>query len=194
MAKRPARTEKIRYDGAYVASGFPLVWFDRKPLDRYPLTGFTLGWTSGRTGLTAVQILEDEQYRLNGYAIFRNSDVKRWRPILPHEFLARAADRQRLRPSVPAGLTIHSFKDAVLSAGKAFPLVTIHQERIERGVCYIGKVQHASQRSVILIPISTGAEWEEPESYLLRDITLIQFGGAYERLLDQLCDNRSRAI
>jgi hypothetical protein len=167
---------------AYVANGFPLLQFDR-PIDGDLLLGFALSWNSA---LTLIQVVETSQYQLNGYAIFRNSDVKRWRAIPNDEFYARAAVLQSLRPAVPAGLTITSMKEAISTAGKVFPLLTVHRERIKRGVCYVGKLQRTSQRSVTLRPISPEAAWEEEESYLLRDITLVEFGGAYERLLDQL--------
>jgi hypothetical protein len=36
---------------------------------------------------------------------------------------------------------------------------------------------------VILREISPQAEWEPEETFLLRDITKIEFDGAYERLL-----------
>jgi len=61
----------------------------------------------------------------------------------------------------------------------------IHRERIERGVCSVGKVRRTSQRSATFILISPEAEWDVEESFLLRDITLVEFGGAYERLLLQ---------
>jgi hypothetical protein len=78
---------------------------------------------------------------------------------------------------------IDSIRLALSSAGKVFPLVTIHTERVRRGVCYVGRVLRTSQRALTLLSVSTQAEWEEEQNYLLKDITLIDFGGTYARLL-----------
>ncbi len=80
-------------------------------------------------------------------------------------------------------MSIASTREALSSAGKAFPLVTIHTEKTVRGVCYVGRVIRTGQRAVTLLSISPQAEWDKEESYLLKDITLIGFGGAYEGLL-----------
>jgi hypothetical protein len=184
LSPQLAETASQEYPGAHVANGFPLVEFDRAPIDRYLLRGFALAWTAD---LTVIQIVEDKQYRLNGYAIFRNSDVKRWRPIPSDGFYGKAAIIHELRPEPPVGVTIVSMKEALASAGRVFPLVTIHRERTDHGACYVGKVHRTSQRAVSLILVSHEGEWEgEQESYSLKDITLVEFGGAYERLLDQM--------
>jgi hypothetical protein len=77
-------------------------------------------------------------------------------------------------------------KDALSSAGAAFPLITIHRERIDPKVCYVGKVQRTSQRATTILPISPQAEWESEERYRLKDITFLEFGGAYEILLARM--------
>ena len=168
-------------------NAFPLLEFDRRPIDRHPLIGFALTWNEK---LTLIQPVEDQQYLLNGYTIFRNADVKRWRPIRKDEFRARAAALHKLRPRMPAQVSIASIREALASAGKAFPLVTVHTERVKRGVCYVGRVLRTSQRAATLLDISPEAEWDEEESYLLKDITLIDFGGTYERLLARMAKKR----
>ena len=172
------------YDGAAIG-GFPLVEFDRAPINRNVLRGVALGWNSE---LTLIQVLDDAYFRLNGYAIFRNSDVKRWRPVGPDDFLARAAKLNKLRPSKPAGVRYSSMKEALSSAGAAFPLITIYRERLDRTVCYVGKVRRTSQRATTILPISPQAEWEPEERYQLKDITFLEFGGAYEVLLARMAD------
>jgi hypothetical protein len=88
---------------AFHANGFSLLEFDRKPIDRDPLQGFAIQWNSD---LTLVHLVEDRTFRLDGYAVFRNSDVRRWRPIPKSEFLARAATLNKLRPQKPEGVTV----------------------------------------------------------------------------------------
>src|SRR5580700_2758912 len=104
---------------AAIVNRFPLVEFDRKPLDRHPLWALVITWNSE---LTLVPLMDREQFRLNGYAVFRNADVSRWRCISNYEFRTRAARILRLRPCAPAEVTISSVKEAARSAGEAFPL------------------------------------------------------------------------
>jgi hypothetical protein len=170
------------FEEGFAVNGFPLLEFDRRPVDQHDLVGFALTWNAE---LTLIQPVEKEQFLLNGYSIFRNSDVKRWRPIPKDDFLARAAVLHKLRPRKPAKVRVASVRQALSSAGKAFPLVTIHTERVRRSVCYIGRVLRTSQRALTLLSISPQADWDE-EGYLLKNITLIEFDGTYERLLARM--------
>ena len=169
--------------GEFSINGFPLMEFGRKPIDKHLLGGFAIAWTAD---LTLVHVVEDHTYHLNGYAIFRNADVKWWRPVPPDDFLARAVRLNKLRPSEPDDVTIASMKEAVESAGRAFPLITFHPERTRKGICYVGKMLRTTQRGVSILSISPEAEWDGEDSYLLRDITLLEFGGAYEKLLTRM--------
>ncbi len=172
-----------QFQQAFAVNGFPLLEFDRRPVDQNHLVGFALSWNAK---LTLIQPVEKEQFLLNGYSIFRNEDVRRWRAIPDGDFLARATVLHKLRPRKPANVNIESIGQALASAGKAFPLVTIHTERLKRSVCYVGRVLRISQRALTLLDISPQAEWDDEESYLLKDITLIDFGGAYGKLLERM--------
>jgi len=171
---------------AFHAKGFPLVQFDR-PVDRDLRAGFVLGWDSE---LTLIHYMEAATARLDGYAVFRNSDIKRWRPVPTDDFLARAARLHRLRPSMPPGFAFElmpSMRAAITSAGEDFPLITIHRERIDKRFCQVGRLRRTTSRSLTLLEITPDAEWEDREqNYLLKDVTLLEFGGAYEALLARL--------
>jgi hypothetical protein len=66
---------------AFAVNGFPLVEFDR-PLEPSVAKGFVLGWSRD---VTIIHFMEEERFRLNGYRVFRNRDVKRWRPVTPDD-------------------------------------------------------------------------------------------------------------
>ncbi len=67
------------------------------------------------------------------------------------------------------------------------PLITIHQERLNRNVCFVGKVERVTRRRVTILPISPAGDWEaRQEHYEITDITRIEFGGAYETLLARM--------
>lgn len=165
---------------AFCLKGFPLVQFDRKPIDPDLLTGFVLAFNAK---LTLLQKVDENQFLLDGYSVFRNSDVKRWRSIQPEEFFAKAAKLNKLRPSHPPNVTLASMRDAFSSAGAEFPLLAVHREHLKRGVCEVGKLRSVTQRRAKLHSISPQAEWETEETFVLNDVTLLEFGGAYERLL-----------
>lgn len=77
-------------------------------------------------------------------------------------------------------------KEAVCTAGEAFPLITIHRERMDRSVCFVGRLRRTTQRAVTILEISPQAAWETESRYPINDITLLEFGGAYETLLARM--------
>jgi hypothetical protein len=166
--------------GGFEAGGFPLVEFDRKPFDKCPVRGFAIDWNED---LTLFQDFDTELFQLNGWAVLRNSDIRRYRAIPEGDFLARAIHLQKIRPAIPKGLAIGSLREAAESAGAKFPLLTVYRERIKKDVCYVGKFERASQRALTMREISPQAEWEDEETFELRDITKLEFDGTYERLL-----------
>lgn len=127
-----------------------------------------------------------DSFQLDGYAVLRNSDVRRWRAFPAEDFVARAATFNNVLPSRPPRVNIASMGALVASAKKSPWLITIHRERIRKDVCYIGRVVRASRQSVTIQSITPQAEWEGEESYHFKDITLLEFGGIYENLLSSL--------
>jgi hypothetical protein len=72
----------------------------------------------------------------------------------------------------------------LLSAGMAFPLVTIHREQVDPNVRWIGRVQGVNRGRVSLLEIGPDAVWEDtPEEYRIREITRVNFGGDGENAL-----------
>jgi hypothetical protein len=79
---------------------------------------------------------------------------------------------------------VGSIEELLLSAGRAFPLVTIHRERIDPEVCFIGSVQGIDRGRLSLLEIGPDANWEDsPEEYRVAEITCVNFGGDYENAL-----------
>jgi hypothetical protein len=79
---------------------------------------------------------------------------------------------------------VANIESLLLSAGKAFPLVTIHREQVDPDVCCIGQVQGVSRGRVSLLEIGPDAVWEDtPEEYRIKEITRVNFGGDYEDAL-----------
>jgi hypothetical protein len=93
--------------------------------------------------------LVSDVYGFNGFECFRINDVRDLRPD-PYALFAEAALKKRgeRRPK-KLRVSVANIEDLLLSAGKAFPLVTIHREQVDPEVCWIGRA-HLSGRYSIL--------------------------------------------
>jgi hypothetical protein len=131
--------------------------------------------------------LISDRIRFDGFVCFRISDVSDIRPDPYTEFVEAALDkRAELRPAKPA-VNLETLTGLLLTAGDAFPLVTIHHEITHPDICHIGKVLQVNRGSVWLLEISPNATWDsEPYRHTLRDITQINFGGDYEDALQRV--------
>src|ERR1035438_2675539 len=125
-----------------------------------------------------------DRIRFDGFECSRCSDVKELRPD-PHvsfveTALLKRAERKPKKPRVSVG----GIEELILSAGRAFPLVTIHREQVAPGVCWIGRVLGVDSGRVSLLAIDPDAKWEEaPTEYRVVEITRVSFGGDYENAL-----------
>ncbi len=83
----------------------------------------------------------------------------------------------------------------LLSAGRSFPLVTVHREAIDPEVCWIGRILGVERSRVSLLEITPDATWEEkPECFRLSEITRVNFGGDYETALHLVGGDPGQAI
>lgn len=157
-----------------------LVRFSR-PFEPGTVNGYVLG-IGPKFFLLA---LVSDGIRLNGFQCFRLSDVREL--CVPDEYAAfhEAALRKRgqrfpKKPSVNLG----SLAALLLTAGRAFPLVTIHRENVDRDVCWIGRVTGVRNSRVTLREIGPDALWDDQlGTYRLGEITRVDFGGDYEDAL-----------
>jgi hypothetical protein len=129
--------------------------------------------------------LVSEGIRLNGFQCFRLSDVRKLQ--MPDKYarfheavLKKRGQRIPKKPSV----VVSSLAELLLTANRAFPLVTIHREKVDADACWIGRVVDVRQGRVTLLEIGPGAIWEDDlETYRLSEITRVDFGGDYEDAL-----------
>lgn len=174
-AKRLSTPERIAGLGSRV-----LIRFTR-PVEQGSVMGYVLA-TGPRFFLLA---LVDENIRFNGFQCLRLQDVKNLQ--LPAEcarFVERALKlRGEKRPRTPR-VSVQSVQELLETAGRIFPIVTIHREKTEPEVCHIGRVVSSSESEVSLLEIGPDASWDdEALSYRTKQITRVDFGGDYERAL-----------
>lgn len=102
----------------------------------------------------------------DGFEGFRISDVREFR-LDPHARFAETAlkergERKPRRPRIDLG----SIEKLLITANRHFPLVTIHLERLDPEVCYIGRVVSIERGRVSLLEIQPGAIWDSPQTII----------------------------
>lgn len=172
-----AKTSLSRLQEALQARQF--VRFSRR-FEASPIRGYILD-IGPRFFLIA---LVSDRLWFDGFECFRLSDV---RGVMadPYARFAEAVLRKR-RERMPKNTSVSaaSIEELLLSAGRKFPLVTIHREKVDPSVCWIGRILGVERGCVSLLEISPDAKWQdEPSTYQLKEITRVNFGGDYENAL-----------
>ena len=129
--------------------------------------------------------LVDENIRFNGFQCLRLRDVRNLEvPAKYAGFIETALKlRREKRPRIPA-VVVDSVQELLRTAGRAFPVITIHREVAAPDVCHIGRVVAVSESEISLLEIGPDACWDvDALSYRIREITRIDFGGDYEKAL-----------
>jgi len=157
-----------------------LVSFTR-PFEPGTVNGYVLGIGPKFFHLALVS----DGLRLNGFQCFRFSDVRKL--CVPDKYAAfhEAVLRKRGQrfPKNPP-VSVSSLAELLLTAARAFPLVTIHREKIDPDVCWIGRVIGVRKGRVTLQEIGPDARWDDQIGiYRLSEITRVDFGGDYEDAL-----------
>jgi hypothetical protein len=125
-----------------------------------------------------------DDMRFDGFRCFQISEIRKLRPDPYHTFIEAALKKRKERKPKCPPIQLNTVADILRSANRAFPLVTIHCERVDPDVCWIGRVLDISQGYVSLLEIQPAAIWDaEPTSYRLSRITRVDFGGGYEEAL-----------
>lgn len=120
----------------------------------------------------------------DGFECFRIKDVLSVEPD-PYADFADAAlkKRKQRRPRKPK-VDLDSVQGILHTAGKVFPLLTIHMEKHNPDVCYIGQVCEITVKHLHLRCIDPHAQWDsDAGKYRLSQITRIGFGADYEDAL-----------
>ena len=137
----------------------------------------------------------DDNIRFNGFQCMRLSDIRRLRVPDPYADFTVAALRKRgetlrKKPRV----SLNSLPELLKSANRLFPLVTIQRERAKPDTCEIGRVVEITKSHVSLLEIGPDAIWDdEPTEIPLREITRVDFGGAYEDALHLIGGNSPKS-
>jgi len=154
-----------------------VVEFDRKPLDSQLLCGFVLEFTDR---LTLIHYMDTQRFDLDGYVVFRNSDVRRWRSVPEDSVRIRALQLKSIKPVRKRRLSLASWPQLLDTANKLFPMMIIYRERIHRDACQVGRLVSMNRASLELKEIRPDGSWDDCYRYKFSDLTRVDFGGGYE--------------
>ena len=166
-----------------------LVEFNRKPLDKDSLFGFVLACNDE---FTLVQKFDDGLFVLDGYCVFRNDEIKRFKVYDEDSFLNEVIKLKKLKPKHIPQVSIESWADILQTSTQLFPLLVVERERIDNKICYIGKLEQLKKKSFSLQAIDTDACWIGSFRYKFKDLTKVSFGGHYENTLALVVENREK--
>jgi hypothetical protein len=146
----------------------------------WPIRGYVLD-IGPRFFLMAVV---SDRIWFDGFECFRITDVSEVKKDPYTNFVESALRKRRERVPKKPRVSVASIEALLLSAGRAFPLVTIHREQVDPDVCWIGRILGVERNRVSLLEINPDAKWEDkPNAYRLNEITRVNFGGDYENAL-----------
>lgn len=144
------------------------------------LAGFVVG--IGKVWVL-LALLDPNMY-LNGFAAIRLRDISKVKSPRTGSFVRRALELRGDWPPVGANVDLDGTAELVRTAAELAPLVTLHFERDDPTVCFIGKPVRFTRGSVRLMEVDPQAEWEpSPSKWSLADVTRGEFAGRYEEAL-----------
>jgi len=153
----------------------------RHPKSLCRISGFVVDISDS---LILLQRCDWDTFRLNGYSVIRIDDIESYRCFDKKRWWQfRAVQHFKLKPKAPAGVSVSSLPALLESAAKIFPLLTIHREKNNSEVCYIGKLTEVSRKTFTIEDLNCNAEWTGSRQFKFADVTLVDFGGGYENAL-----------
>lgn len=139
-----------------------------------------------------IELISDSIY-LDGFVCLRLEDVSHVEHPSPSwKFLERALSLRNQQPADDLNVDCKTVSTLLESIPDGVGLVAVHSEKVDPGVCFIGKIASIGKEILKLDTVSPEAEWHtEGMEFRLSDITQINFGGAYEDALYQVVSNSS---
>ncbi|NRA30968.1 MAG: hypothetical protein HRU11_12005 [Parvularculaceae bacterium] len=147
--------------------------------------GWVDGWVIACGDEFVVIEIFDDACRPDGFNCFRFSDVTDVVVPSPRDgFLKRAIAVTGSARQTACGIEPSSIQAILCTGSQNQELTTIHLEEKNPGSCWIGQIQDITDEDVHLTCIDTDGNFhQDTEIYKLADITRVDFGSAYERVL-----------
>lgn len=145
--------------------------------DDLTTTGFAV---ASSDSLILFHRLDTDTFRLNGYTVLRQKDIRLYRVFDTVEsWQFRAVSHFHLKPVRPTGISVASLPALVKSVSLRYPLLTFHPERKDPDVCYIGPLVSMTERTFTIEDLDSNGEWSGPRRMKFSDVTRVDFGDGY---------------
>ncbi len=165
-----------------------VVEFKRKPLKQKTIFGFML---ESNDEFVLIQSFDKQDYTLDGFIVLRWSDIKLYRVYDDAKYyLAEVVKMMNIVPAEKPSISLESWEAILRSANEIFPIVGIHQEHIERGLYWVGKVKQFGKKRYRFNEIDPSANWDRKKTYKYKNLTQVNFDGRYESTLWKVSESR----
>ncbi|KSB88307.1 hypothetical protein AS593_09160 [Caulobacter vibrioides] len=149
---------------------------------------FEDGWVRGYVvGVGPVFLMLAEvgdDVRFDGFGCYRLVEVKNLEPAPYPEFVEAALDKRGEVLPEPPAVALNSIGDILATAGRLFPVLTVHTEAGKASDCHIGAIAGVEGGVAWMQDIGPDAVWEaRPAARPLDTVTRVDFGGGYETAL-----------
>jgi hypothetical protein len=153
-------------------------------------TGFIV---ASSDSLIVFHRLDMDTFRLNGYTVLRDEDIRQYRSFTKTDYWQfRAVRHFHLKPKCPTGISVSSFPELLKSVAERYPLIAFHPEKKNPDVCYIGPLVSMTKHTFVIEDLNSNGEWSGPRRMKFSDITRIDFGGGYEEALAVTAPKRAK--
>jgi hypothetical protein len=125
-------------------------------------------------------------FAFDGFVAVRVADIEQVKRLgEPDSVEVTALKLHGLWPAPElAGINLDDTAELLRTAGDQFDMLTIHPERIDTEICYLGRVASFGNKQVTLQTIDPKAVWDDqPDVFRLRDVTRLQLGDRYATTL-----------
>jgi hypothetical protein len=156
-----------------------MVQLNRSAVGMFNVFGFVMDATDE---LVLVHFFDSETFCLTGYDVLRQRDIGSYCFFDdPRYWRFRALRRLKIRPTAPVGICLASIPELLASVAKRYPLLSVHHERCDRGLAYVGPIVSMGTRSFTIEDANYYGEWTGPRRMRYDDVTRVCFDSGYLR-------------
>ena len=122
--------------------------------------------------LVLVHFFDSEAFCLTGYDVLRQRDIRSYSFFDDRRYWRFRALRQlKIRPTLPVGISLASIPELLASVAKCYPLLSVHHERRDRRITYVGPIVSMSERSFTIEDTDFYGKRTSPRRMRYDDVT-----------------------
>lgn len=163
---------------------------DRAIKDVPTLRGFIVDFSEE---LLLLHQLDVDTFSLNGYTAVQIRDVKRYGEATRGNWYYKAASHFGVTPAHPERIELDSLSALVRSVAQRHPLITLHPERKNPDICYVGHLSSIELKRFSIHDLNSNCLWAGQRSLKFADISRIDFADRYSQGLWVAARNKPKS-